>query len=201
MDSATLDLLRSTARGVFRGSPSIADIAQLGWLGLLTPTEQGGTGWNVIEACIIAEEAGRALSPVHWSGPAIACAALAASPATVPLSSAVMAGEEPASFATADLTFEGVSAHVSGSWVRGAPENATGTIVVASEGTGQLMAFPGGSGRTVTTDPAGLDTTRSTVRIALDGTPLPLNADQLPWLVGVAQVLSCADTLGALGGA
>ena len=82
IDTDTLDLLRTTARGVFGDSPSRGTMAELGWLGLLTPPEHGGTGWNVVEACILAEETGRALSPVNWPGAALADAALAASAST-----------------------------------------------------------------------------------------------------------------------
>jgi alkylation response protein AidB-like acyl-CoA dehydrogenase len=46
MDTDTLDLLRTTAGGVFGGSPSRAAMGDLGWLGLLTPPEHGGSGWG-----------------------------------------------------------------------------------------------------------------------------------------------------------
>lgn len=39
------------------------ELARMGWLGLVTPAEHGGSGLGVVELAILAEEAGRALLP------------------------------------------------------------------------------------------------------------------------------------------
>src|SRR5580692_9556729 len=120
IDTDTLDLLRTTARGVLGDSPSRGTMAELGWLGLLTPPEHGGSGWNVVEACILAEESGRALSPVNWSGPALAAAALASSVSTSSLATAIVAGESQGLFVTGGLKDDGGFVRPSEDWVLGA---------------------------------------------------------------------------------
>ena len=175
-------------------------MAELGWLGLLTPPEHGGTGWDVVEACILAEETGRALSPVNWPGAALAAAALAASASTSALAPAIVMGESQGLFVTGGLTDDGGIVHLSENWVLGGLDDAASTIVVASVENGLLGAFIDGPTRGVTPDPRAFDTTRPTLRIGLGDTVAQLlDDDQLPWFVGVALLLSCADTLGALG--
>ena len=174
-------------------------MADLGWLGLLTPPEHGGSGWNVVEACILAEEAGRALSPIDWSGGVLAAAALASTPSTAASAAAVVAGESQGLFVTGGLKDEGGIVRPLRDWVLGAPDDATSLIVVASEDNGLLGCFTE-SARQVAPDPRPFDTTRPTQRIDLDGRSAQLlDPEQLPSFVGVALLISCADTLGALG--
>ena len=42
-------------------------IIELGWTGLRVPEEHGGLGLSVLELCVLAEEAGRALTPVPFT--------------------------------------------------------------------------------------------------------------------------------------
>jgi alkylation response protein AidB-like acyl-CoA dehydrogenase len=201
-DSGTLELLRSTARSAFGESPSLAEAGELGWLSLLTPVDHGGSGWNVAEACILAEEAGRSLSTVNWSGAALAAAGLSSSSLTARLVPAIMMGEARALFVSGHLVVAEDGVAVATGWVTGTHEDAASLLVVASEGAGLVAAFTATSGRHVTPDPLTFDTTNSIVRIELGAqAPTLLDANQLPWLVGAAQLLSCADTIGALGGA
>jgi acyl-CoA dehydrogenase len=44
-----------------------AEIVALGWTALRIPEEHGGLGLSVLELCVLAEEVGRALSPVPFS--------------------------------------------------------------------------------------------------------------------------------------
>ena len=46
IDYETLDLLRDTADDVFTSDPAMEQLADLGWLALLTPEELGGDGWH-----------------------------------------------------------------------------------------------------------------------------------------------------------
>jgi len=174
-------------------------MAELGWLGLLTPPEHGGTGWDVVEACILAEETGRALSPVNWPGAALAAAALASSASTSALVPAIVAGRHRA---------------VRDGWARGrrwdrAPVGELGPGWARRRNKHDRCRLSGewpsrGFHRWFDTrgnarSPA-FDTTRPTLRIGLGDTVAQLlDGDQLPWFVGVALLLSCADTLGALG--
>ena len=50
------------------------------WIGLLVDEELGGVGWRPVEACVIAEELGRAADPSPWFGSAMAAAALSDAP-------------------------------------------------------------------------------------------------------------------------
>jgi len=42
-------------------------IVDLGWTGLRIPEEHGGLGLSVLELCVLAEEVGRALTPVPFT--------------------------------------------------------------------------------------------------------------------------------------
>ena len=42
-------------------------IAEMGWLGTAIPENYGGLGLGYLELCVIAEEVGRALSPVPFN--------------------------------------------------------------------------------------------------------------------------------------
>ena len=44
-----------------------AEIVELGWTALRIPEEYGGLGLSVLELCVLAEEVGRALSPVPFT--------------------------------------------------------------------------------------------------------------------------------------
>jgi alkylation response protein AidB-like acyl-CoA dehydrogenase len=59
--------LRREARGFLEANPqaSLAELRELGWLGVSVPEERGGGGLSFIEEAILFEEAGRAL----YAGP------------------------------------------------------------------------------------------------------------------------------------
>jgi len=67
-----LALKREARRALASG----ADVAELGWMGLVIPEKFGGAGLGWIELCAILEECGRALSPVPLMPTAIAVKAL-----------------------------------------------------------------------------------------------------------------------------
>ena len=63
---------RDKARSVMEGdAPTDAalwqEIVELGWTALRIPEEHGGLGLSVLELCVLAEEVGRALSPVPFT--------------------------------------------------------------------------------------------------------------------------------------
>ncbi|MEY4502579.1 MAG: hypothetical protein RIS52_2469, partial [Pseudomonadota bacterium] len=63
---------RSKARaimenGVAHDATLWAEIVELGWTALRIPEAHGGLGLSVLELCVLAEEVGRALSPVPFT--------------------------------------------------------------------------------------------------------------------------------------
>ncbi len=63
---------REKARAVMNGDSTHdaelwSRIAELGWTGMQIPEEHGGLGLSVLELCVLAEEVGRALSPVPFT--------------------------------------------------------------------------------------------------------------------------------------
>jgi len=82
-DDVDLDLLRESARDFLAGrgeTDSVKDLAAMDWTGLLVEERLGGAGWRPVEACVIAEELGRARDSSAWLGTAIAAAAVASAP-------------------------------------------------------------------------------------------------------------------------
>jgi alkylation response protein AidB-like acyl-CoA dehydrogenase len=66
--------LRREARSLLEGrEPSWQELAELGWLGVSVPEDQGGAGLGFVEEAVLAEELGRALYP----GPYFASVVLA----------------------------------------------------------------------------------------------------------------------------
>ena len=82
-DDVDLDLLRESARAFLapRGEKdSVRDLAAMDWTGLLVDERRGGAGWRPVEACVIAEELGRAHDSSAWLGTAMAAAAVGSAP-------------------------------------------------------------------------------------------------------------------------
>ena len=85
-DDVDLDLLRESARDFLAGraeKDSVKDLAAMDWTGLLVDERLGGVGWRPVEACVIAEELGRARDSSAWLGTAVAAAAVASAPDAV----------------------------------------------------------------------------------------------------------------------
>lgn len=79
-DDLDAELLRNSAReflAVRGDKDSVGDLAAMDWLGLLVGDDRGGVGWRPVEACLIAEELGRAHDRSPWFGCAMAAAAFA----------------------------------------------------------------------------------------------------------------------------
>jgi alkylation response protein AidB-like acyl-CoA dehydrogenase len=85
-DDVDLDLLRESARDFLadRGQKdSVKDLAAMDWTGLLVEERLGGAGWRPVEACVIAEELGRARDSSACLGTTLAAAAVASAPDAV----------------------------------------------------------------------------------------------------------------------
>jgi alkylation response protein AidB-like acyl-CoA dehydrogenase len=198
-DSETLALVRQTAHDVFAGDPTVQQLADLGWHGLFTPEDRGGSGWRPIEACAIAEEAGAAYSPSSWAESAVAASALCALPHVSDQVDTVLTGETSATFCTGRITLDATVSRVSGilPFSAGLPAQI---LVVADEEGGVGAVLEGSDGVALEKQSDCLDTTRSLHCLRLSNAgAAPLETDQLGWLTATAQLLSCADTVGALG--
>ncbi len=197
-DAETLAMVRQTAHDVFTDAPTPGQLADLGWYGLFTPEHLGGSGWRPREACIIAEEAGAAYSAGSWVEIALAASALAVSPESG-LLDAVLSGETSASFCTGRITLgAGPGPRVSGAFPFSAGLPAQ-VIVVTDEDGSVGATVHGHEGVTLDEQKGCLDTTRSFHCLRLrDADAAPIDASELGWLTTTAQLLSCADTIGAM---
>ena len=193
-----LDLLRSSLRGMLKRSPSLRQMASAGLLGLLTPEDQGGAGWRPVEASTVAEELGRALSPLPWIGSLLVAAALASEPGLESLASAVLAGSSGGAV--------GRSSHLH--W-DGSHQRVCGQIVVTHDSKPDLVLVTSQGNDPILVDcrshdvifelRTDFDTTRATGLIQFDLIdPVIVGAHKLRSLEAAAVLLGCADSLGAL---
>jgi acyl-CoA dehydrogenase len=67
-DKSARDKARAVMNsGVSHDAALWAEVVELGWTALRIPEEFGGVGMSVLELCVLAEEVGRALSPVPFT--------------------------------------------------------------------------------------------------------------------------------------
>ena len=202
IDYETLDLLGDTANNVFGSSPTMQQLTDLGWLALLTPEERGGAGWHPQEAVAIALASGEARSPLAWWLAALAVAGLASSPETRDLVPEVLGGGTSATFCTATIAAQGASPSTISAVGHGVLGLPADIVVLASEPNDALVAVFPDDNVTIDQDQLSLDTTRAVSTLELSTHPcLCLDPAVLGALVDTAQLLSCADTIGALRGA
>jgi len=153
------DQLRQEARAFLaqHAEPTWSELAELGWLGVSIPEEQGGAGLGFLEEAVLFEELGRAL----YSGPYFA---------TVGLALPALGDEQLARVAAGD---ERWSAEVDGL----VPDLATVDWVVTDDGAARA------EGETLPT----MDETRPLGRLANgDRTPLPGSLDRPRTLAALA---------------
>ncbi|MFJ3779751.1 acyl-CoA dehydrogenase family protein [Streptomyces sp. NPDC090075] len=202
IDHDELRLLRTTAREVFAGTPSLATLGEVGLLSLLTPEESGGAGWRVLEACTVVREAGRALDGLPVAGTLLAAAALAGHEEHRAVLDGLLGGRTAGAF------------HEHGGLVRGddgwtvsgaavvSGALPLGGFVLAGAGDGQLLLVtPEVADVTALAGDDRLDTTRDELLVDLSrasATALRAPVVGAGGLKDVAAVLACADTLGAL---
>lgn len=222
------EALRAAARDFLARRGSDRDpwstIAQLGWLGVSVPEQDGGVGMGLLEEAIIAEESAASLLPAPWfSTVALALPALQACEDRA-LVARVAAGELRATLAWAEpdaaaalssagvtpLATRAVGGDADGAWaVTGrktwVPDAAQADLIVvlAATDTGSaLLAVPGdASGLAVRPVPT-YDDTRPLAELTLDETPaVPLiPAARTPEVLAAiglrASTLAAAEAVG-----
>lgn len=171
-------------------SASWSELAELGWIGLSVPEEQGGAGFGFIEEAVLFEELGRSLYP----GPYFATVGLAL-PALVSSGSLaqVIAGEKTATFAWAeaggaqDLSDPGaLSTKASGSdgnWTLTGEKSfvvdasAADLVVVAAAAPDGTALFLAQLADAEVTTKGTMDSTRRLSTVAFDATSASLLVD------------------------
>jgi alkylation response protein AidB-like acyl-CoA dehydrogenase len=193
-------LLRGTAHEVFAAEPTLEDVAQLGWLGLLTAEDAGGEGWFPYEAALIALEGGRSGTASTWFMTALAAGFLSRTRGTQKETADLLSGDRAGAFASAPH-LAATAGTVTGTVSRVLSERAPGVVVLAGPSALGLVA--------TTTEQVGvaldlnvetLETGRLLFRLTLDSTPadsVDRQADAPLELL--ASVLISADTVGAVG--
>lgn len=189
-EDVDLDLLRASAREFLaeRGDRgTVKDLAAMDWTGLLVDEAMGGVGWRPVEACVVAEELGRALDGSAWFGSTIGAAALASAPEDVREQwlPGLLAGTATAGFATT-----GGPARV----IRG--DEVDIALLLGSNGIHLLSELDRGR---VELDPDLLDVTRPVWRMDVTDLPSTMigSPEQADELVAVARLLVAADSVGA----
>jgi len=193
-------LLRGTAQEVFASDPSIKDIAQLGWLGLLTAENAGGEGWFPYEAALIALEGGRAGTASTWFMTALAAGILSRAPEAQKEIGALLSGDQVGAFASAPLLTM-TAGTVAGTASRVLSERAPDVVVLAGPPALSLIA--------TTTQQLGvalhpnvetLETMRRLFRLTLDTARVhSIDRQAVAPVELLATVLLSADTVGAVG--
>ncbi|MBV9637966.1 MAG: acyl-CoA dehydrogenase family protein [Mycobacteriaceae bacterium] len=193
-DDLDFDLVRTSARDFLAGrgdKDSIGDLAAMDWLGLLVGEERGGVGWRPVEACLIAEELGRAHDRSPWFGCAVAAAAFADAPDPVRdhWLGAMLSGTTVAGFAPA------------GDVVRVIGGDRARAVVTAGPNGVHLVELS--DTHTRWHDDDALDVARPVWCVDLTGLPAVSigSAIQAQRLSAVGRLLVSADALGALSSA
>ena len=190
-DDVDLDLLRESARDFLanRGAKdSVKDLAAMDWTGLLVEERLGGAGWRPVEACVVAEELGRARDRSAWFGTTIAAAAVASAPDAVRdrWLAALLDGTATAAVAAADNIVR---------VVRGGEADVL--VTLGHNGINLVNVSDTHSRRP---DDDVLDATRAVCLIDITDAPSvligsPERADQL---LAVGRLLVSADSVGAV---
>lgn len=190
-DDVDLDLLRASAREFLadRGEKeSVTDLAAMDWTGLLVDESMGGAGWRPVEACVVAEELGRARDRSAWFGTTIAAAALTSAPdaARQRWLPAMLDGT-----ATAGVTLPGDVVRI----FRGSEVD-----IVITLGSNGIQLFEVSDAQTSRLDEDSMDETRAVCLVDITDNPgvlvgSPERADQL---LAAGKLLISADSIGAV---
>lgn len=193
-------LLRGTAQEVFASDPSIEDIAQLGWLGLLAAEDVGGEGWFPYEAALIAMEGGRAGTASTWFMTALAAGFLSRTPEAQKEMAALLSGDQVGAFAGAPLLTM-TAGTVTGTVSRVLSERAPDVVVLAGPpALGPIVTTTQQHRVALQPNVETLETARRLFRLTLDTARVDsVDRKAVASLELLAIVLLSADTVGAVG--
>ncbi|BBX42103.1 acyl-CoA dehydrogenase family protein [Mycobacterium simiae] len=193
-EDVDLDLLRASAREFLaeRGDRgTVKDLAAMDWTGLLVDEVMGGVGWRPVEACVVAEELGRAQDGSAWFGTTMGAAALASAPEDVRQQwlPGLLAGTHCS--LTAGFATVGEAARI----LRG--DHIDIVITLGSNGIHLLRDL---NRDRFELDADLLDVTRTAWRIDVTDVPSALigSAERADELTAVARLLVAADSVGAV---
>ena len=178
------------------------DLCQLGWPGLHVPEEHGGSGFGLPELLVVVEELGAALTPGPFVPTVVASAVLAGvlpDETASRLLPGLAEGTRTGAFALAgEVTVAGGAASGSAGVVLGG--GLADVLLVALGDDVAVVELTSDDGARVdgvsVEDPANLDPTRHSVRIALDGVPAAVLPGAAALLVDLARVVLAAEATG-----
>ena len=171
------------------------EMADLGWLGLHLPEEQGGSGYGLEELVVVAEEMGRAIAPGPFVPTVIASAVIAAG-ADDATKAALLPGLADGSV---------IGAVALGGDVAITDRRATGPVgAVLGGGRADLILVGTGDdvavievGDGVVVDtPPNLDPTRRSARVTVDDAAVTIIPGARQVLVDLARVILSAEAVG-----
>jgi alkylation response protein AidB-like acyl-CoA dehydrogenase len=191
-------LLRRTAKDIFSSDVSLADLAPMGWLGLLTEANVGGEGWFPYEAALLALEGGWAGTASTWYMNALTAGLASQLPGLSATAEALLAGEQVGSFAHSTNVSSAGDA-VSGSIARVLSERPPDVVVLTGLPSHAVIVDLREGAGAVLSDVEGLETERQIYRLELDQMTVQSTASpNAASLELMATVLLCADTVGAV---
>src|SRR4051794_27212692 len=155
--------------------PFWAELTPLGWLGLHVDEEHGGSGFGMVEQCIVIEELGRAAAPGSYVPTVLAAAVLTAArttPAAKSLLPELVEGRSTGAVALA------------GAGVLTATVDAASDLVVS----GTVEPVLGGHLADVVIAPVSIDGTDSIEWVALDASAAGVTVTELPSVDRVRRV-------------
>jgi alkylation response protein AidB-like acyl-CoA dehydrogenase len=173
--------------------PQWRQLAEMGYVGLVVPSDRGGQGLGAVELAVVAEEAGRVCLPGPWLDAVLAAALLATAGGQDELLRQVCEGHKVATIARFDAPFAG------------AAEPAVRLEGGRLRGTKYFVPFANAADALCVVTPAGIALATG----PFDVTPTPtidlaqrfgtVAFDQAATLLGPVTLLETIDRLAAVG--
>jgi alkylation response protein AidB-like acyl-CoA dehydrogenase len=173
--------------------PQWRQLAEMGYVGLVVPSDRGGQGLGAIELAVVAEEAGRVCLPGPWLDAVLAAALLATAGGQDELLRQVCEGHKIVTIARFDSPFAGAAepaARVEGGRLRGTKH----FVPFASAADALCVVTP--AGITLVTGPFDVTPTPTIDLAQRFGT---VAFDQAATLLGPTTLLEGVDRLAAVG--
>ncbi len=192
---------RGAARALLEASdeglpPFWSDMAELGWLGIHLPEDNGGSGFGLPELVVVVEALGRAVTPGPFVPTVVASAVIAAAaPAALKarLLSSLADGTATAGVALAsEVTLRGDKASGTVPAVLG---GGLASVLVLPVGPDVVVIDAAGAGVTIER-PKNLDPTRRAARVALDGAAVDVIAGGARLLTDLGRLVLAAEAVG-----